>query len=85
MPEDILPIFPRGNHDHDEDVYEVVDPVEIDMVVGSLGKLIRSVKSPTIIELLETVRQDVACLGDDELLDIADIELPPDEQQRKAA
>jgi hypothetical protein len=82
MPEDILPIFPRGNDE--DDVFEVVDPAEIDMVVGSLGKLLRQVKSATIIDLLETVRQDVACLSDDELLDIADMNDPRDEQ-RKAA
>lgn len=81
MPEDILPIFPQGN---DDAVYEAVDPAEIDSVVVSLGKLIRTLKSQTIRDLLETVRQDVACLGDEEMLDIADFNDPKDEQ-RKAA
>ncbi len=82
MPEDILPIFPHGSDD--ENSYEVVDPAEIDMVVDSLGKLLRRVKSPTITDLLETVRQDIACLSDGELLDIADMNDPP-EDNRKAA
>jgi hypothetical protein len=81
MAGDILPIFPHSN---DDAVYEVVDPAEIDMVVASLGKLIRTVKSPTIRDLLETVRQDIACLNEEEMLDIADLNDPKDDQHKAA-
>jgi hypothetical protein len=64
---DILPIFPRD--DHNDDDYEVVDPAEIDFVMTGLAQLLRKVQSQTIKELLETARLDVACLSDDDLLD----------------
>jgi len=64
---DILPIFPRD--DHGDDSYEVVDPAEIDFVMTGLAQLLRKVQSPTIKDLLETARLDVACLSDDDLLD----------------
>jgi hypothetical protein len=71
MPDDILPLFPR---DASDDVYEVVDPAEIDLVMTALGKLLGKVKSPTIKDLLETARQDIACLSDEERLDMPDVD-----------
>ncbi|OAI53573.1 hypothetical protein AYO44_04050 [Planctomycetaceae bacterium SCGC AG-212-F19] len=65
MANDILPIFPR---DDDDDTFEVIDPAEIDFVMNGLAQLIRKVQSPTIKELLETARLDMASLSDDDLL-----------------
>jgi hypothetical protein len=69
MANDILPIFPRDDDDED---FEVIVPAEIDFVMSGLNQLIRKVKSPTIKELLETARLDMASLSDDDLLDAND-------------
>jgi hypothetical protein len=68
MPEDILPFFPSQD---EQEVYEAIDPEEVDRAVSVLRKLIRQISSPTIRDLLQATRQDIACLVDDsdELLD----------------
>jgi hypothetical protein len=62
MADDHLPEFPP----EDAESYEAIDPSEVDLVVGALRKLIRQVSSPTIKDLLQETRHDVANLAVEE-------------------
>jgi len=75
--------------DGDDEVYEPIDPEEVDFVLAGLRDLIRQVASPTIRDLLVSTRQDIACLIEEESDDeetaadadewVADFDLVDDE------
>ena len=81
--------------DDDDEVYEPIDPEEVDFVLAGLRDLIRKVASATIRDLLVSTRQDIACLIEEESDDdeaaadadewVADFDLVDDEDDLRDA